>query len=185
MVQKRDKVEFEILGCLLKSEAHIRAIEKEIKIPHATVIRKLEVLEKRGIVDFKVIGKNKQYFINKRLKSKKMLEAMEKFKLLNLFEKYPNLEPLFEEIVKKLSSEKTGMIILFGSYAKNIPKKESDIDIYIETEDQSIIKKMEAINSKLSVKIGKFNKDSLLIKEIIKNHIILDGEDRFYEHLFN
>ena len=87
-----------------------------------------------------------------------------------------------EQKIKKCDSK---LIILFGSYAKNIAKPESDIDIYLETEDQNIKKKTEEINSKLSVKIGAFNKDSLLIKEIIKNHVILKGAERFYEQLSN
>ena len=55
----------------------------------------------------------------------------------------------------------------------------------METKNKNIKKRAEEINSKLSVKIGKFNKDSLLIKEIIKNHVILAGAERFYEYLFD
>ena len=40
---------------------------------------------------------------------------------------------------------------------------------------------MKETNSKLSIKIGKFNTKSLLIKEIIKNHIIIRGLEDFYE----
>ena len=182
MVQKRDNKEMEILAYLFNSEAHIRGMEKAIKIPHATLIRKLGKMEKQNIVDYRIVGKNKQYFIKRNLRSRKMLEIMENYKLIKFFEKYPHLEPLFEEIIKKCSSE---LIILFGSYAKGIPKPESDIDIYIETGEQNVKKMAEEINSKLSIKIGKFNKDSLLIKEIIKNHVILMGVEQFYEYLFN
>ena len=182
MVQKRDNREMEILAYLFNSEAHIRGMEKSIKIPHATLIRKLSRMEKQNIADYRIVGKNKQYFLKKNLKSRKMLEIMENYKLIKFFEKYPHLEPLFEDIIKKCSSK---LIILFGSYAKGIPKQESDIDIYIETEDPNIKKKAEEINSKLSIKIGKFNQNSLLIKEIIKNHVILRGAEIFYEQIFN
>ena len=37
------------------------------------------------------------------------------------------------------------------------------------------------INSRLSIKIGKYNKDNLLIKEIEKNHVIIKGVEIFYE----
>ena len=182
MVQKRDNKEMEILAYLFNSEVHIRGMEKAIKMPHSTILRKLTKMEKENIVDYKMVGKNKQYFIKKNLKSRKMLEIMENYKLLKLFQKYPYLEQLFEDIIKKCDSK---LVILFGSYAKNIPKQESDIDIYIETENQKEKNRIEEINSKLSVKIGRFNKDSLLIKEIIKNHMILKGVERFYEQLFN
>ena len=67
------------------------------------------------------------------------------------------------------------MIILFGSYAKGNPKEDSDIDIYLETNNNKIKNKVKELNSKLSIKIGKFDAKSLLIKEIIKNHIIIGG----------
>ena len=76
-----------------------------------------------------------------------------------------------------------GMIILFGSYAKGNPKQDSDIDIYLETNDNKIKNKIKEINSKLSIKIGKFDAKSLLIKEIIKNHIIIRGLENFYERV--
>jgi len=180
MVQKWDNQELDILANLRYGEFHIRALEKLIKIPHSTLIRKLARLEKQNIIDFKFIGKNKQYFIKNNLKSKKMLEMMENYRLINFLDKYPVLEPLFDDIINNSNN----MTILFGSYAKYIPKKESDIDIYIETNDKNIKDKIERLNSRISVKIGVFDKKSLLIKEIIKNHIILKGVERFYEHIF-
>ena len=75
------------------------------------------------------------------------------------------------------------MIILFGSYAKGISKPNSDIDIYLETNDNKIKNKIKEINSRLSIKIGKFDAKSLLIKEIIKNHIIIRGLENFYERV--
>ena len=146
MVQKRDNKELEILAYLFNNEVHIRGLEKAIKMPHATILRKLAKMEKENIVDYKTIGKSKQYFIKSSLKSRKMLEIMENYKLLKLFQKYPQLEPLFEDIIKKCDSK---LIILFGSYAKNIAKPESDIDIYLETEDQNIKKKTEEINKNI------------------------------------
>ena len=73
------------------------------------------------------------------------------------------------------------MIVLFGSYAKDTVKKDSDIDVYMETTNNKIKNKLQEINSKLSIKIGEFNTNSLLIKEIIKNHVIVRGIEEFYE----
>ena len=75
------------------------------------------------------------------------------------------------------------MIILFGSYAKFIPKNDSDIDIYVETTDKNLKENIQIINNLLGVKIGEFNPNDLLIKEIIKNHIIIQGGETFYERL--
>ena len=73
------------------------------------------------------------------------------------------------------------MIILFGSYAKGNEKSDSDIDIYLETINNKVKNKVKEINSRLSIKIGEFDLNSLLIKEIIKNHVIIRGLEEYYE----
>ena len=73
------------------------------------------------------------------------------------------------------------LIVLFGSYAKGLANKNSDIDIYIETKNRNVKKLVENVNSKINVKIGSFNIDSPLIKEIIKNHVIIKGIEVFYD----
>ena len=73
------------------------------------------------------------------------------------------------------------MIVLFRSYAKGHPKKDSDIDIYLETTNNKIKPKIQELNSKINIKVGKFDINSLLVKEIIKNHVIIRGVEDFYE----
>ena len=83
---------------------------------------------------------------------------------------------LLEAILKKHG----GSTLVF-SRTKFNAKKTSDIDLYIETNSKLLKKKIEKFNSKINVKIGKFDNKSLLIKEIIKNHVIIKGVERFYE----
>ena len=66
---------------------------------------------------------------------------------------------------------------------KEFLKKDSDIDIYIETTSQKIKEDVQKIYDLISVKIGKFNPDDLLIKEIIKNHVIIKGGEEYYEKI--
>ena len=40
-------------------------------------------------------------------------------------------------------------VAVFGSYAKGLAKKDSDIDIYIETADKKLKRDIELINSKI------------------------------------
>jgi predicted nucleotidyltransferase len=180
MVHNRDSrnsVEFEIILKLIREKTHLREIARSINKPHATVMRKLNFLVNNGILDYKQEGKNKAFFIKSNLKAKNYVYSSEIYKLSKIVEKYANLGIIFEEI-KKITG---GMILLFGSYAKGNAKEDSDIDIYIETENRRVKSKVEEINSKISVKIGKFDLDSLLIKEIIKNHIIIRGLEEYYE----
>ncbi len=178
MVQKRDNLELEIILLLLKGENHLRNIARALEAPHSTILRKLNRLIKENVLDYKMEGKNKVFFIKNNLQAKNYVFNAERYKLIRLLKKYPDLNIIIEDILKRT---KETTIILFGSYAKFIAKKDSDIDIYIETKNKKSKEQVEDINSKIKVKIGPFDIDSLLIKEIIKNHIILRGIDEFYD----
>jgi predicted nucleotidyltransferase len=178
MVQKINNLELDIILLLLKQYYHVRGLAKALDESHATVLRKLNNLLKYNVVDYKKQGKNKIFFLKKNLLSKDYILQAEIYKLNMLLSRHPDLMIILEEVLKK-SDEK--LIILFGSYAKFRAKKESDIDIYIETENRNIKKAVDNIHSKISVKIGPFDKSSNLIKEIIKDHVIIRGYEEFYE----
>ena len=180
MVQNKNNLEYEIILVLLRNKAHLREIARILGESHSTILRKINELVKENILDYKKEGKNKVFFIKNNLQAKNYVYSAEIYKLNKLLKKYPELSIIFEDIKKNFSK---GMIILFGSYAKDTPKKESDIDIYLETNDNKIKNKIRELNSKLSIKIGKFETESLLIKEIIKNHIIIRGLEDFYERI--
>ena len=180
MVQNKNNLELEIILVLLKNKSHLREIARTLNESHSTILRKINELVKENVLDYKKEGKNKVFFIKNNLKAKNYVYSAEIHKLNSLLRKHPELSIIFEDIKRNFSK---GMIILFGSYAKGIPKKDSDIDIYLETNDDGLKNKIKAINSKLSIKIGKFDTKSLLIKEIIKNHIIIKGLEDFYERV--
>lgn len=169
---------FEILKILLNKNAHARMIAQMLKINHMTIIRKLNLLEKENVVDYKKEGKNKVYFLKNTFEARNYLIILEKYKLIELIGKYPFLRRVSERIS---NDKKISLAILFGSYANFSAKKDSDIDIYIETQDNKIKKDLESFDSKISVKIGLYDKSSFLIKEIEKNHIILKGVEKYYE----
>ena len=180
MVQNKNNLELEIILVLLKNKTHLRKIARTLNESHSTILRKINELTKENVLDYKKEGKNKVFFIKNNLKAKNYVYSAEIHKLNSLLKKHPELSIILEDIKKDFSK---GMIILFGSYAKGIPKKDSDIDIYLETNDDSLKNKIKAVNSKLSIKIGKFDIKSLLIKEIIKNHVIIRGLEDFYERV--
>ena len=178
MVQNKNNIEFEIILTLIKNKSHLREIARTLNIPHSTILRKINELVKENILDYKPEGKNKIFFIKNNISAKNNIHSAEIYKLSKLLRNHSELSIIFEKIKKNTPR---GMIILFGSYAKGNPKKESDIDIYVETINKNIKKEIETINTKINVKIGKFDKKSLLIKEIIKNHIVIRGIEEFYE----
>jgi predicted nucleotidyltransferase len=168
----------EIVLELLKGENHIRNIAKSVGTSHMNISRKVKNLAKENIVDFKENGKNKTYFLKKTSESKTFTIMGEYYKYLKTLAKNPALRIIFDKIQR---NKKIKLAILFGSYAKGLEKQDSDIDIYIETVDGKIRREVESIDSRLSVKIGTFSSDNLLIKEIIKNHVILKGAEEYYD----
>ena len=116
--------------------------------------------------------------MKKTAEAKSYVFIAENYKLIKLLEKYPNLRNAIEKIQR---NKKISLAVIFGSYAKYLAKKDSDIDIYIETADKKLKRDAELINSKINVQIGKYDKNNLLIKEIEKNHVIIKGVEELYE----
>jgi predicted nucleotidyltransferase len=180
MVQNKNNLDSEIILLLLKGENHLRGVAKQLNESHSTVLRRLNKLVEDNVLDFKKEGKNKVFFIKKNLQSKNYVFNAERYKLIKLLNEYPELNVIIEDILKKTEEK---LVILFGSYAKFDAKKSSDIDVYIETRSRKVKEDIEMVHSKLRVKIGGFDMDSQLIKEIIKNHIVLRGVEEFYEKI--
>jgi predicted nucleotidyltransferase len=180
MVQNKNNLDLEIISVLLRSRVHLREIARMLSEPHTTILRKIKELVKENILDYKKEGRNKVFFIRDNLKAKGYIYSAEIYKLNKILKKHPELSIILGDVKKNF---KKGMIILFGSYAKGNPKLDSDIDIYLETGDNRIKNKLKELSSKLSIKAGEFDTNSLLIKEIIKNHIIVRGVEEFYEKI--
>ena len=178
MVQKRDNLESEIILFLLRGESHVRGMAKQLERSHSTVLRRLNDLLKENVLDCRMEGKNKIFFIKRSLQAKTYIFNAEHYKLMKLIKKYPEFSVIGEDILKRCDEK---IVIIFGSYAKFTAKRDSDIDIFVETDNKKRKDELESIHSRINVKIGDFNLNSPLIKEMIKNHVILRGVDDFYE----
>lgn len=180
MVQKRNSLDFEIILLLIRGDNHVRGIAKNLGEPHTTILRRLNELVKENVIDYRLEGRNKVFFIKKNLQAKSYIFNAERYKQIKLLKKYPELSVIAEDILKECHEN---LIIIFGSYAKFVAKENSDIDVYVETKDKKVKDELESIHSRISVKIGNFNLNSPLIKEIIKDHVILKGVEKFYEKI--
>ena len=180
MVQKRNNIQLDIVSLLSGEESHVRKIASKLNQPHVTISRRLKDLEQQNIVQYRTEGKNKIYSLKKNILAKKYLINSENHRLITTIEKYPFLEPVFTDILDICDSP---LIIMFGSFARHAATDDSDIDIYIETEDTRLKKRLEMIDSRLSIKTGVFDQSSLLVREIIKHHVIVRGAEIFYEKL--
>ncbi|MCD6547084.1 MAG: nucleotidyltransferase domain-containing protein [Nanoarchaeota archaeon] len=169
-----------IVESLLKKANHIRGLAKELNTNQTTIARKVKELYRENIVDFKVQGRNKVYFLKRTIEAFQFILIVEHYKLLEILKKYPYLRRVFQEIKQ---DRRIKLAILFGSHARRTARKESDIDIFIETRDKGIKEKLQKIDSRLSIKIGRFDRKNLLIREIEKNNVIIKGVELYYEKI--
>lgn len=172
-----EQILYNIILNLLKGDSHLRQIAKDLDANHMTVKRALDTLVKENVLDVRAEGKNNVFSVKKTLEARNFV-LMAEIYILNLFiSRHSGLKQDLSEL-KKLDA---GIIAIFGSYAKGMETGKSDIDIYIDTRSDRVKKQAEKINDKFGVKIGQYNKESLLIKEIEQNHIIVKGVEEFYE----
>jgi predicted nucleotidyltransferase len=167
----------EVVLQLIKSPNHIRGLAKDLSINQMTIQRKMKELEKANIVDFSQQGRNKVYFLKKSIESEEFVYICEHYNLMRFVEKHPKLRNFVDKIRKHPG---VSLALLFGSYVKGLEHKDSDIDLYVETTNRKLKKEIEDLHPMLSVKIGKYESKSLLIQEILKNHIIIKGVEYYY-----
>lgn len=171
------QISYDIVGLLSKGSNHIRGLAKALGTNQMAIFRAAKVLDAQNIVDFRIEGKNKVYFLKDSLEAQEFVFSLEHLRLIEILRLYPRLRKIVEAIKKDSG---IGLAMLFGSYAKKTPSKTSDIDIYADV-SEDLQRKLELLDSKLSIHTGKFNKKSPLSKEIIKNHVIIKGVERYYE----
>lgn len=176
MEQKDYKLE--IVKVLNRQGGHARDIAVKLGTNHMMIIRKTRELLGNNVIDVREAGRNKVYSMKNSIEARAYLQMTESYKLINLLKKYPGLRNIVDILQK---DKRIKMALIFGSYAKGISKKGSDIDIFIETNDSEIKKKYSKMDSKFGIKIGKLAKGDLLSEEIFKNHIIIKGVEKYYE----
>ena len=176
MEQKDYKLE--IVDMLMGGKNHAREMAHGLGTNHMMISRKADELARSNVVDFALEGKNKSYFLKKTAEAQAYLLMAENYKLVQTLIRYPALRGIIEKIQR---DKRVHLAVLFGSYAKGLASRGSDIDIYIETRDRNIRKELMLTDSKLSIKLGKYDKQNPLIKEIEKNHVIIKGVEEFYE----
>jgi len=168
----------EIVALLLKEALHTRAVAEQLRSNHATVLRKLRILTKENIVDFRMEGKNKVFTLKKTIEGRNAAMIAEIYKQSSIVSRYPVLRGIFQAVHEM---PEIPLAILYGSYAKGLTTKKSDIDIYIETPDAQKKKHLEKKHSSLSVKIGEFDTKNLLIREMMKDHVIIRGVEVYFD----
>jgi len=166
-------------------EYYIREVEKLLKISPRTAQLILEDLEDKGIIESKVKGKIKSYKLKINELSKRYLTFVEQYKSIAFMEK----DLLVKEVIEKIRPFISGIGIIFGSYAKGTFRKESDLDIFVagNYEKEEIKKVSINFGIEISIKcypLKTFEKNinqDVLLKEVLKNHILFKNMELFIE----
>ncbi len=160
-------------------------IAKKKQLNQKTVSNYLNKLEKEHILKSRTEGKNKLYFLNIDNKEilKNFIIAVEHLRTISFYKKHV----LIKEISEKIQPLIKGIALIFGSYAKDTQKKDSDLDILIigKCNEEEIDGISQTYNLQISLKIYSRLKKDILTKEAIKNHIILKNSEQLVEEILN
>lgn len=169
---------------------YIRAVQKKLNISPRTAQLILEDLEKKAILFSKTKGKIKEYELNRKSPScRNYMILVENYKQILFF----GTHSLLQEASGKICKVCKGIVILFGSYAKGIEKKESDVDIFIigKCNIDAIKEYMNLYSIPISPKIYSFQAfqkkkyADFLIKEVLEHHIILKGVEDYVSEVLS
>ena len=166
---------------------YIREIERLLKISSRTSQLILNDLEKKSILESTLKGKTRIFKIKPCLISKEYFIFCELYKRIYFLEK--NL--LIKEIIEKINPFLKGMVLIFGSYAKGLQKKQSDFDIFIigNYEKNKIKEIAKTYGIEINIKqysLKIFEKElhkDILIKEVLDNHVIILGVEQFIDKI--
>ena len=181
------------------SEFTINQIAKKTGFDYAYVNRETNKLIKKGIISKKTVGN--AHLCSLDLKNDGTIAIIfdyETHKKSSFYEGHKVLKTYFLDFLKEAKRYSIHSLIIFGSYAKGLETKKSDLDVLAVLENKKQSDSIRGlINNafKLSdieinpIIVGKkdfvemlANKASLNIgKEALKSHIILYGIERFWE----
>lgn len=147
-------------------------------------------LIKEGIILTKKAGHSYLCLLNlKNEKTKVLVQLSEIERTLELYAHKKELRLILEDLTDLLKAEEVLSVILFGSYAKGNPSKESDIDILVIcTGKPKVDKAAREIYARYGKEVNivimdiasfKRQKEKPIIKEIISNHYVLSGVEKF------
>jgi predicted nucleotidyltransferase len=153
-----------------KQDTYLREISKELKISSSAVKRELD-----NLILIELIKKNKN-----KIELNKKSDILEDLK--NIFIKTDYLSYPIKEVLNKIKKIKFALI--FGSFARNEYKEESDIDLLVvgNIKLSEGIKLLRPIEDKINKEINpvvwtienlKKQKNSGFIKDIFKRGIIM------------
>ncbi len=165
------------------SEIYGRELLGKVPLSQKAIALTLDRLEKDGILRSRKQGNIKYFKLNvENMEVKDVVTSLEIMKKIRFFDKQRKLANIFRK--------DTRIVGVFGSYATGMQRKSSDVDIFIigKRQKEDYDRNGRLFDVDISIKyfteneFRKLAKDkNNLCKEIIANHIIVFGVERFIE----
>lgn len=193
------KIELKIVDLLARNAERkftINEIAKSLGEYYSFAHRIVNRLINDGVIVKEKAGKSWLCSINlENEKTTALIQLSEIEKKNEFYISNKELRVITEDFIKSAKSTvKPISIVLFGSYAKGTATKQSDIDILLISKSKTGIDKItKEIYARFGKEINviaittrdfKKQKGKALIREIVKNHYVLYGVERFIGLVF-
>jgi len=190
-----DEAELKVLTLFLDLNRHYFAeIVKKTKLTRPRTLRVLRKFVARGLFETKDEANIKYYSLRNIESSFSILSYVEYNKTLKFLKKHKTIKRALDMLKEKFSEPLISVV--FGSYVKGYATRESDVDLLLIKENFSKqeIRKIEdildLINGRTGLKINphlmklsEFSSSNALVKEVVDNHILLDGAELYFRRI--
>ncbi|MFW6272238.1 MAG: nucleotidyltransferase domain-containing protein [bacterium] len=177
-----------VLFLAKKNESYtLHELSKQVKIPYTTLLRVVEELTDVTTIIVKGKAKLIQIKWNDITTSMLVVASFEEKK--EFLKKHP--------LIKKISEQVQDVALVFGSYAKGTQTKNSDIDLitinakgeksvsFSNLEILYDIKINPMFFTKKEFKLMLQDKEENVVKQALKNHVLINGFKEFWEDVKN
>ncbi|MGM5481173.1 MAG: nucleotidyltransferase domain-containing protein [Nanobdellota archaeon] len=160
-----------------------REVSKLLSVSSRTSAKLLDDLEHKGILTSTYKGRTKLFSLNDSFLTRCYLQLAEYHKRIVFLE----ARPVLQEIASELSTIVEGMVVFFGSRVKGLEKDDSDLDVLIVGNYDELMVKHCSKKYNIEIDVKNYSKkqilsrksSDILLKEVIKNHIIIQGIEDF------
>jgi len=160
-----------------------RNLIEKVKLSQKNIAITLNELEENNVLTSQKAGNMKYFSLNKENPLiVRYLILAEIDSSIEFLRNNPKINHIISTIIKNQ------IIVVFGSYAKGLQKKDSDLDLLIigNYDKKKIREIRENYGIKISIKntskkgfIKSMKEKNMLMNEILNNHIILSGYEEF------